>query len=186
VTDVDRIVHDARADVAAGRDPDWPALEERIRGAGLDAQAEERALAQLRRVATVHRARAAVAAAPTPPPEPRRRVQPVARPTITGNIDIGREARGDAHLLTWAADPAVAAWEVRISERPNPRSGYEVREERRLPGDASSVEVPVGDRALRVHVLGRNRGGRLVRRAMVSGLSLENWSARFERRASAS
>jgi hypothetical protein len=37
-----------------------------------------------------------------------------------------------------------------------------------------------------VHVLGRDRGGRLVRRAIVSGLTRESWADRWERRASAS
>jgi hypothetical protein len=181
----EQVVHDARAEVAAGREPDWAELEARIRAAGLDAAATDRALSQLRRVATVARARASLAAPRVAPP-PRRRVQPVARPTLTGNLDVGRELRDDAHVLTWPADPTVAAWEVRISERADPRSPYEVRDERQLPGDATSVDLPVDGGVLRVHVLGRSRAGRLVRRAMISGLGRDNWATRFERRASAS
>ena len=182
----EQAVHDARAAVAAGREPDWAELEARIRAAGLDAAAAERALAQLRRVATVARARAALAAQPAAPPQTRRRAQPAAKPTLTGNLDVGRELRDDAHVLTWQPDPTVAAWEVRISERADPRSPYEVRDERELPGDATSIDLPVDGGVLRVHVLGRSRAGRLVRRAMISGLGRDNWSTRFERRASAS
>jgi hypothetical protein len=39
---------------------------------------------------------------------------------------------------------------------------------------------------VRVHVLGRGRDGRLLRRAIVSGLTRENREARWERRPSAS
>jgi hypothetical protein len=37
-----------------------------------------------------------------------------------------------------------------------------------------------------VHVLGRTRDGRLLRRAVISGLTAENWRDRWQRRASAS
>ena len=123
----------------------------------------------------------------------RRRRQPVAgappapllksRATITGNMDVRRD--GEATLV-WRREPKVASWEVRISERPDPRGDYEVRESGELPGEATSVELPLGDSPLRVHLLGRDRGGRLVRRAIVSGLTRETWGERWQRRASAS
>jgi hypothetical protein len=37
-----------------------------------------------------------------------------------------------------------------------------------------------------VHLLGRAANGRLVRRAVISGLTRDNWSDRWQRRASAS
>ena len=94
--------------------------------------------------------------------------------------------RGDGDALAWPREPKVVAWELRISERPDPRGDYEVRESGELPGETTSVDLPLGDVPLRVHLLGRDRGGRLVRRAIVSGLTRETWSERWQRRASAS
>ena len=92
---------------------------------------------------------------------------------------------GEARL-TWRAEPKVTAWELRISERLDPRGDYELRESGELAGDATSVEPPIGDTPLRVHLLGRDRGGRLVRRTIVSGLTRETWGDRWQRRATAS
>jgi hypothetical protein len=89
-------------------------------------------------------------------------------------------------LLKWNAEAKVAGWDVRLSERPDVRGDYVVLEERPLPADATSVELPLGDSPLRVHLLGRDRGGRLVRRAIVSGLTRDGWGERWERRGSAS
>jgi hypothetical protein len=101
-------------------------------------------------------------------------------------MDVGRDRRDDAFLLTWRTEPKVAGWDVRISERPDARGDYVVQNELSLPGDATTVELPLGDTPLRVHLLGRDRGGKLVRRAIVSALTRDGWSARWERRASAS
>ena len=46
----------------------------------------------------------------------------------------------------------------------------------------SSVDLPLDDRPLRVHVVGRTQGGRLLRRAVVSGLTREGWNDRWNRR----
>jgi hypothetical protein len=94
--------------------------------------------------------------------------------------------RGEGDELVWAREAKVTAWELRISERPDPRGDYEVRETGELPGEATSVELPLGETPLRVHLLGRDRGGRLVRRAILSGLTRETWADRWQRRASAS
>ncbi len=196
------IVDDARADVAAGREPDARALEKRVRAvrgrlAGGDgspaarvARAERATLQQLERVIAVYRARLLVARPRTDPPAAAvpllsRRAPLRSRPTITGNMDVRRGA-GDVPTLTWDAVAAVASWEVRISERPDPRGDYVVRETLALPGSATSVELPLGDVPLRVHLLGRNRVGRLVQRALISALTRETWSERWQRRASAS
>jgi hypothetical protein len=48
------------------------------------------------------------------------------------------------------------------------------------------LELPLGDTPFRVHLLGRDRGGRLVRRAIVSALTRDGWNDRWERKASAS
>ena len=92
-------------------------------------------------------------------------------PTITGNMEVRRDAEGEAFVLRWDATPEVLEWVARVSERSDPRGGYAVREERRLPANATSVEVPLGPNALRVHLLGRGRGGKLVRRAVMSPLA---------------
>jgi hypothetical protein len=189
MTDPGDIVDEARAAVAAGRAPDWNHLARRIHEAGLDDAAEQRALAQLARVETVARARASVARTPEPPP--RRPVRPrgttpvSARPTLSGTIEVRRERQGDEYVLAWPADPSVFAWDVRVGVRADARSAYVDRESVSLPEGATSVPVPVGDGALRVHVLGRGRGGRLVRRALVTGLTRENWDVRWQRRPSA-
>ena len=179
------IIAEARALVAAGRDPDWKKLRDRIRGLGLATAEQRDALRRLERVGAVQRARSSVrpavpAAAPTPVPRP---ALLRTRATITGNMDVRRDGET---TLSWRAEPKVTTWEIRISERPDPRGDYEVRESGELPGDATSVELPLGDTPLRVHLLGRDRGGRLVRRAILSGLTRETWADRWQRRASAS
>jgi hypothetical protein len=173
------IIDEARALVAAGESPDWKELRDRIRALGGD---QRDALRRLERIGAVHRARATAAPAPATAPAPR---PPLfkGRATISGNMDVRRD--GDA-TLAWHKEAKVTAWELRISERPDPRGDYEVRESGELPGEATSVELPLGETPLRIHLLGRDRGGRLVRRAIVSGLTRETWGDRWQRRASAS
>lgn len=179
------IIAEARASIAAGDDPDWQRLRNRLRALDLTDDERGRALQQLERLAAVHRARRARRTAqPTAAPAAAPRRAPLrTRATVTGNMDV---RRGDGIALAWRAEPTVAAWEVRISERPDPRGDYELRESGELPGDATATTIPLGDVPVRVHLLGRNRGGRLVRRAIVSGLTRETWAERWERRASAS
>ena len=199
-------IAEARAQIAAGQEPDTDALERRIRAAALAAKsgghaadptevadAERKALKQLERVIAVHRARQRLARAPEPTPAPvpttalpRRRAALVTRPTISGNMDVRREAAGDSATLLWDSVPAVSEWEVRFSERPDPRAEYVVRESLTLPADTTTVELPLGDFPLRVHLLGRSRDGRLLRRALISSLTRETWNERWQRRSSAS
>lgn len=185
MTAAEEVIREARALVAAGRSPQWKELRDRIRALGLPAAVERDALGRLERVGAVQRARASVrpAAAPAPAPAPLRRTLLRTRPTITGNMDV---RRGDGDALVWRREPAVVSWELRISARPDPRGDYEVRESGELPGDATQLELPLGDEPLRVHLLGRDRGGRLVRRTILSGLTRETWRERWQRRASAS
>jgi hypothetical protein len=183
-----KIIDEARKRVASGGALNASAFEARIRAAGGDT---ERALKQLARIVSVQRARTMIAGPPTPvaqpAPEPVRRPLALrAKPTITGNMDVRRERRSAQFVLEWTAEPKVVAWELRLSERPNARSDYVVREERSLPGEATSVELPLGESPLRVHLLGRDRGGKLVRRAIISALTRDGWGDRWERRGSAS
>jgi hypothetical protein len=196
------IFDEARAQVAEGRAPNVDALSARIRAAarqararaGADeravARAEQKALQQLARVVAVHRARGLAAREPAPPPPAARPVRrPVGsalrtRPTISGNMEVRKARDGDAVVLRWDA-AAVTGWEVRFSERPDPRADYALRETLTLPAEATSVELPLGDRPLRVHLLGRRRDGHLVRRAIISGLTVDSWNDRWQRRATA-
>lgn len=192
------ILNEARARIAAGRDPNAAALEARLRAAGDRArelgeeidEAERRALQQLERVTAIHRARGLVAHRPPAPPAgpalPRRRGALRTKPTLTGNMDVRKQGSAEAVTLSWDAAPGVTGWEVRLSERPDARGDYVVREERKLPDGVTSVDVPLGDRPVRVHLLGRARDGRLVRRAMISALTREGWDERWQRRATAS
>jgi hypothetical protein len=183
------ILDQARASVAAGRNPDWSVLEARLRAvrhAERDSAAERRALQQLKALASVQRARARLAPTTSSAPAPVRRPALLRdRPTITGTMDVRRERDGDRFVLRWERRPDVLQWEVRVSERVGTRGQYEAREERELPSDATELDVPVSDVALRIHLIGRGRGGKLVRRAVMSSLTRESWGDRWQRRASA-
>ena len=183
-----KIIDEARKRVASGGKLDPTAFEARIRAAGGDT---DRALKQLARIVSVQRARTLIDGPPlrepAPSPEPARR--PLAlrtKPTITGNMEVRRERRGDTFVLAWTAEAKVVAWDIRLSERPDVRGEYIVREERTLPGPETTLELELGDVPSRVHLLGRGRDGRLVRRAIISALTREGWDERWQRRASAS
>jgi len=183
-----KIIDEARRRVARGDALDEADFEAQIRA--VDGESQAPALRQLARLVSVQRARALVAAspvapsAPTPPPAGKPLFR--TRPAITGNMDVHRGRASGAFLLEWRREPKVASWEARFSERPDPRGEYVVRQELTLPADATSVELPLGEPLFRVHLLGRDRGGRLISRAIVSGLTRDTWSDRWERRASAS
>jgi hypothetical protein len=176
---VDAVLAEARAAVAAGREPDERALRARLGG-------DREALARLERVLAVGRARGRIAQpapdAATRSSETRPRLLRT-RPTINANMDVRRAGNSG---LVWDAVPAVAGWEVRISERPDVRSDYEVRETRALAAGETRIELPLDELPLRVHILGRTRDGRLLRRAVISGLTRGGWADRWQRRASAS
>jgi hypothetical protein len=184
------IIAEARASVAARQDPSSQALEARIRAAGGDAKAEQRALQQLERVLSVHRSRALLTRQPTAPPPsvpaPSLRAALRTRPMISANMEVRQKRDGEQFVLVWDTTPAIAGWEVRFSERPDARGDYEVRDTLTLPAETTTVAVPLGDKPLRVHLLGRSRDGRLLRRAVISALTRDGWNDRWERRASAS
>jgi hypothetical protein len=148
----------------------------------------ERALEQLNRLLAVHRARRSLHAAPptatAPPVRPARRSTYKAKPTIAANMAVRAKATGDSVTLEWQAGPGVAAWEARLSERPDARSDYVERETRLL--DGPSLELALGDSPTRVHLLGRSAAGRLLQRAVISGLTADNWDQRWQQRPTAS
>lgn len=177
------ILREARAAVAGGGDPDWKALRDRIRGAAPDDTAQRDGLVQLERIGAVHRARRAHPPAPAAEPLPRRAALRT-RPSLTGDLDVRRERRGDSFELAWPAEQGVERWEVRIAERSGTKSDYVPVDAHELPAATTRLALPLEDVPLRVHVLGRSRAGRLVRRAIASGLTRGSWDERWQRRPS--
>jgi hypothetical protein len=180
---VETILRKARASVASGADPDWKALRDQIRAAAVDETARRDGLAQLERIGAVHRARRTRPAPPVSRPAQRAAALRT-RPSLTGDLEVRRERRDDAFELMWPAEQGVERWEVRIAERSGAKSDYVALASHELPAETTRVTLPLGDVPLRVHVLGRSRGGRLVRRAIASGLTQDSWGERWQRRAS--
>ena len=179
------ILDEARSQVAAGRAPNVEGLEARLaaaaRSAGVEGAGVERARRELQSIAAVHRARVLVSREPRRAPARRAPAAALrAKATISGSLDV---RRSDGFRLVWDTVPAVSEWEVRVSERRDLRSGYVERESFALAADETSLELPLGDGPLRVSIVGRGRG-RLQRRALISGLTRENWPERWQRRAS--
>jgi hypothetical protein len=174
--DLQTILDEARAQIARGDEPDVAALEERVRAV------DPSALGQLRRLLAVHRAKRSLAEPPAAS-QPRRAVYR-AKPTISANMNVHARAAGDAVALEWAAAAGVRAWEARIGERRDARSPYVDRETLAL--DAPRLELRLTDLPQRVSITGRNAAGRIVQRALVSGLTSANWTQKWQQRASAS
>jgi hypothetical protein len=174
------ILDEVRAQIARGLEPDADALEQRVRAV------EPKALPQLRRLLAVHRAKRTLGG-PPPAPKPRPRAAPPAyraKPTIAANMVVRARAHGDAVVLEWDAARGVGSWELRLGERRDARSPYVDRETTQL--NESRVELELSELPLRVSVVGRNAGGRIVQRALVSGLTRSNWGQKWQQRASAS
>jgi hypothetical protein len=182
--DLTAILDEARAQIARGEPPDGAALEARIREVVAPDAGD--ALRQLDRLLAVARARKAMTApAPQAPVRPlRRREVYRAKPTIAANMAVrAREADGVV-VLEWDAVRGVGEWDARVADRPDARSPYTDRETRRLA--EPRLELQLDDLPQRVSITGRNAAGRIVQRAVVSGLTVENWRQKWQQRASAS
>lgn len=179
MNEYDRIIADARRVVARGSRVDAAAFERRIRAVGGEHEAD--ALRRLALVLSVHRARSRFVEPPPDPAQPAVRPGRVlaTRPTISGALDV---RRGSDFVLEWNLARDVASWEVRIAERPDIRRDYVDREERELPGSATELELPLGDNPMRVRIVGRDARGRLVRRAVLTGVTRATWRDRWQRR----
>jgi hypothetical protein len=185
--DLKTILDEARAQIARGVEPDVAALEARVRAV------DPRALAQLPRLLAVHRAKRSLAE-PVASAErarsafgasrPPRAAAYRAKPTISANMNVRAQAAGDGVALEWAAAAGARAWEVRIGERRDARSPYVDRETLAL--DTPRLELRLTDLPQRVSITGRNATGRIVQRALVSGLTNANWRQKWQQRASAS
>lgn len=180
--EVAAILDEVRAQIARGLDPDADALEQRVRAV------EPKALPQLRRLLAVHRAKRTLGAPPlqAPPPQRPRATPPAyrAKPTIAANMAVRARAHGEAVLLEWDAPRGVGSWELRLGERRDARSPYVDRETTQL--DEPRIELELSELPLRVSIVGRNASGRIVQRALVSGLTRSNWGQKWQQRASAS
>ena len=175
-----QILDEARAQIARGDEPDVAALAARIRAV------DETGVVQLRRLLAVHRAKRSLADPPQPPAPAPRVAAPAyrAKPTISANIAVRARAAGDAVVLEWDAVRGVTQWEARIGDRADARSPYVDRE--RVMLDRPSIELALTELPQRVAITGRNANGRIVQRALVSGLTRSNWSQKWQQRASAS
>jgi hypothetical protein len=172
------IFDEARAQIARGVEPDAAALEARVR------EVDPRALGQLRRLLAVHRAKRSLAQPAAPAPRPATRGAYRAKPTISANMTVRARPAADGVVLEWPATAGARAWDVRIGERRDARSPYVDRETLSL--DTPRLELPLTELPRRVSITGRNAAGRIVQRALVSGLTSTNWSQKWLQRASAS
>ncbi len=156
---VDDVLAEARAAIAAGRFPDVIALRARLAG---DADA----LARLDSVLAVHRARARLAPKVSDTKVSDTRSPLRTRAFVSGDLGV---RRSDEHVIEWESDPAVQRWEIRIRSE-----SRELSEPR--------AELALTDRPVRVNIVGRSRTGKVVRRAVLSGLTRDNWNDRWQRR----
>ena len=97
---------------------------------------------------------------------------------------VRARANGDTVTLEWDAVRGVTDWDARLADRPDARSPYTDRETRRLTEPC--IELDLSDLPQRVSITGRNATGRIVQRAVVSGLTSGNWNQKWQQRASAS
>ena len=88
--------------------------------------------------------------------------------------------------LAWDAAPQVIEWVLRVSVRPDPRQDYVEGEAETLPAGTRSYEVELDDHPRRIQLYGHARGGKIVRRAVISALTSGNSGAQWKRQATAS
>ena len=88
--------------------------------------------------------------------------------------------------LTTLANREVVEWVVRVSVRPDPRQDYVEGEAETLPASTRSYEVELDDHPRRIQLYGHARGGKIVRRAVISALTSGNSGAQWKRQATAS
>ena len=148
------------------------------------AAVEESTLAALRAIVAT-----AVAAAPTPAPPPARPIRRLAlqpSATIVGNMAVRKQPTERGLELAWDAAPQVIEWVLRVSVRPDPRQDYVEGEAETLPAGTRSYEVELDEHPRRIQLYGHARGGKIVRRAVISALTSGNSGAQWKRQATAS
>lgn len=180
-SEIAAILDEVRAQIARGHEPDANALEQHVHAI------DPKAVPRLRRLLAVDRAKRTLREPPPSPPPPRPRTAPPAyraKPTIAGNMAVRAHAHGDAVVLEWNAPRGIAAWELRLGERRDARSPYVDRETTQLTEPRAALDL--SELPLRVSIVGRNATGRIVQRALISGLTRSNWRQKWQQRASAS
>lgn len=132
----------------------------------------------------------AVDAPPTPaaPPaaRPIRRLALQPSATIVGNMAVRKQPTERGLELSWDAAPQVIEWVLRVSVRPDPRQDYVEGTAETLPAGTRSYEVALDEHPRRIQLYGHARGGRIVRRAVISALTSGNGGAQWKRQATAS
>lgn len=139
-------------------------------------------------------AASAAAAAPAPAPAARPSLRDAlltAKVTISGNLlvekRVGAPAPGDGATpltLTWKLPPAAQEVVVQVEERPDPRGDYGAVSTESL-GTATTWTVQLGDTPTRLVVRVDGRGGRVLGRARISGLTAANAASKWQRQATA-
>ena len=126
-------------------------------------------------------------AAPTPAPaRPVRRLSIQPSATIVGNMAVRKQPTDRGLELAWDAAPQVIEWVLRVSVRTDPRQDYVEGEPETLPAGTRSYEVALDEHPRRIQLYGHARGGKIVRRAVISALTSGNSGAQWKRQATAS
>jgi hypothetical protein len=146
---------------------------------------EESTLAALQAiVATAVVATPPAPVTPTTRPVRRLALQPSA--TIVGNMAVRKQPSERGLELAWDEAPQVVEWILRVSVRPDPRQDYVEGEAETLPAGTRSYQVELDEHPRRIQLYGHARGGKIVRRAVISALTSGNSGAQWKRQASAS
>ena len=106
------------------------------------------------------------------------------RVTISGTLIVEKRVAGSELTLGWKLPPAAQEVVVQVEERPDPRSDYAVVATESL-GAATEWTVQVGETTTRLVVRVDGRGGRVLGRARISGLTAANAASKWQRQATA-
>ena len=122
-----------------------------------------------------HRRRARSGASPSSPP----RRSSATWPSASSPPSEGLE-------LSWDAAPKVIEWVLRVSVRPDPRQDYVEGTAETLPAGIALLRGRARRDPRRIQLYGHARGGKIVRRAVISALTSGNSGAQWKRQATAS
>ena len=106
------------------------------------------------------------------------------RVTIGGTLVVEKRVAGSELTLTWKLPPAAQDVVVQVEERPDPRSDYALVATESL-GAATAWTVQLGEPTTRLVVRVDGRGGRVLGRARISGLTAANAASKWQRQATA-
>jgi hypothetical protein len=150
------------------------------------AAANERGLAQLAKIVAAASPAAEADREPASAAGRRRARFGAAAPIMAGTISFRKQAEGGRLTLAWDANRRVARWTVRISARADPREDYAEVENVEVQAGKPQLTLTLDERSYRVTVLGHSHSGRVIERAIVSGLTADNWRTKWTRRPTSS